>query len=129
MISPGSILIKNGTLLPEPLGLASNSASLGWSSTANHLDGSQLKKASTPRDGRFLYGRCDQENRLGLRETAKTGRALKSVLAAGIGQWHASRSMTSRCTRSWECNGQLSGHSRHIQEGMLLRRSGDLAGT
>jgi len=122
MISPGSILIKNGTLLPEPLGLASNSASLGWSSTANHLDGSQLKKALDTAGWTFFYmAGAIRRIAWGFEKQQMTGRALKSVLAAGLAKCNCFEvddvTMHSFLGMQWV---SVSGHSRHIQEGMLF---------
>jgi hypothetical protein len=44
IIAPGAILIKNGTLLPEPLELENDSVATGWASVANNLSGHELEK-------------------------------------------------------------------------------------
>jgi hypothetical protein len=42
MIATGDILVRNGTVLPVPLGLESDPGATGWTSVTNKLNGQQV---------------------------------------------------------------------------------------
>jgi len=123
MIATGDLLIKNGTLLPQPLGLEKDTLAAGWVSAANQVDGSQFEKALTSAGWAFFYMAGSITKRaFGFDKQKMIDAALKSVLAVAKLQ---------KCN-CLEIDGiamhsllglpyvSVSAHSRHIQEGMVF---------
>jgi hypothetical protein len=55
MITPGSILIKAGTPLPEPLRLGNDALAKGWASVSNPLDSHELEHQLSTGGWNFFY--------------------------------------------------------------------------
>lgn len=123
MITPGAILIENGTLLPEPLTLESDSTATGWASVANHLDGRQLQTALTTAGWHFFYmAGAIKKSAFGFQKQQTIDAALKSVLAAAKLQSCNCLQIDGIALRSFLGipYASVSAHSRHIQRGMVL---------
>lgn len=128
-INTGTILIKEGTLLPEGLQLESEPYSKGWKLVKN-LDGPGLDRKLCEASWTFFYvaGGVDATT-VGFDLEKMTRRAVKSVLV----------SMTSHrlnCLEIVQVDRKdflglpyvtVSGRQRHIQESMFLLHSKRLA--
>ena len=55
MITPGAILIKEGTPLPEPLRLGTDSQATGWALVTNTLDQHELEHKLSTGGWTFFY--------------------------------------------------------------------------
>lgn len=54
-ITAGTVLVENGTLLPEPMRLAGDSRASGWATVAGNLNSQQLEKELTAAGWTFFY--------------------------------------------------------------------------
>ncbi len=123
MITPGTILIEKGTLLPDPLRLETGSHASGWAPVTNSLDGHQLEKKLSTAGWTFFYMAEEiRSTAFGFNRQNRTDAALQRLI---------------RKARLWKCNCleidgvetrsflgmpyvSVSAHSRHIQTGVTF---------
>lgn len=123
MIAPGAILIENGTVLPEPLELESDSAAIGWASIANNLSGHQLEKELATAGWTFFYmAGSIKTTAFGFEREKMVNAALKRAIASVKLQRCNCLEIDDVATHSFLGMPYMSvsAHSRHIQKGMVF---------
>jgi hypothetical protein len=123
MISSGAILIKNGTLLPDTLGLEKSSGTTGWASVTRNLDGRQLATAlATAGWTYFFMAGTIRRIAFGFQKQKMIASALKSVLAAVKLQSCNCLEIDEVAMHSFLGMPyvSVSAHSRHIQERLVF---------
>ena len=125
MITPGVVLIEQGTLLPEAIRLETESQASGWASVANNLDVYQLEKELSAAGWTFFYSAG------GIRTTAfgfDRAKVIQTALKRLITNVRLQRcnclEIDAVATRSFLGLPyvSVSAHSRHIQKGLVMSR-------
>jgi hypothetical protein len=123
MITPGAILIKIGTLLPEPLRLGADSQAKGWASVTNTLDLHELERKLSTGGWTFFYiAGAIRTTVFGFDRAKMIHAALKHLLASVKLQKCNCLEIDDITTRSFLGMPYLSvsGHTRNIQKGVLF---------
>jgi hypothetical protein len=123
MITPGAIFIQNGTLLPEPLRLGTDSQTAGWALVSNSLDHHELEhKLSTGGWTFFYMAGAIRTTVFGFDRAKMLHSALKQLLANVKLQKCNCLEIDDITTRSFLGMPyvSVSGHTRHIQQGVLF---------
>ena len=127
MIKPGAILIENGTLLPEPLRLESETPGSGWAPVGNHIDGHldarELEQKLSAAGWTFFYMAGEITRTVFGFDRAKMLHAVLKRLIANV------TLQKCNCLEIDEVETHsflgmryvtVSGHSRHIQKGLVF---------
>jgi hypothetical protein len=123
MITPGSILIKAGTPLPEPLRLGNDALAKGWAFVSNPLDSHELEHQLSTGGWNFFYHAGALRTTAFGFDRAKMIHAALTRLLTSVKQQHCNcLEIDDISTRSflgmpWA---SVSGHSRNIQQGTLF---------
>lgn len=130
MITPGAVLIKNGTPLPEPLRLGSDTQATGWASVVNALDSHELKQSLSTGGWSFFYiAGAIRTTSFGFDRAKMVHAALARLLATvrlkGCNCLEVD-DVTSRSFLGMPYV-SVSGHSRNIQKDLLFAPSPDSA--
>lgn len=123
IIAPGSILIANDTRLPEPLRLEKDQAATGWVSVADHLDRRQLTTSLAVAGWTFFYmAVAIRRTVFGFDKQKMINTALKRVFAAVKLRGCNCLEIDDVALHSFLGLPyvSVSGHSRHIQEGLVF---------
>jgi hypothetical protein len=123
IIAPGAILIKNGTLLPEPLELENDPVATGWAFVANNLSGHEFEKKLAMVGWTFFYmAGSIRTNAFGFERQKMVNAALKRVIASVQLQRCNCLEIDDVAMHSFLGMPYMSvsAHSRHIQKGMVF---------
>lgn len=123
MITPGAILIKKGTLLPEPLRLGTDAQATGWASVTNTLDSHELEQKLSTGGWTFIYiAGAIRTTVFGFDRAKMIHAALKRLLASVKLQKCNCLEIDDITTRSFLGMPyvSVSGHTRNIQKGVLF---------
>ena len=123
MITPGAILIKKGTPLPEPLRLGTDSQAKGWASVTNTLDTHELERKLSTGGWTFFYiAGAIRTTVFGFDRAKMIHAALKHLLASVKLQKCNCLEIDDITTRSFLGMPYLSvsAHTRNIQKGVLF---------
>jgi hypothetical protein len=123
MITPGAILIRKGTPLPEPLRLGSDTQATGWASVVNALDSHELEHSLSSGGWTFFYlAGAIRATSFGFDRAkiihAALGRLLATVRLNGCNCLEVD-DITSRSFLGVPYV-SVSGHSRNVQKGVLF---------
>jgi hypothetical protein len=124
VITPGSILIKKGTPLPDGLKLGSDcSQAAGWASVANGLDSHEVERKLTTGGWTFIYtAGLLRTNAFGFDRAKMIHAALRRLLASV--KQHKCNCLEIDDVSTHSFLGMqsisVSGHSRNIQKGVLF---------
>src|ERR1700737_4045807 len=122
-ISPGTILVEKGTLLPEPLGLESDLTESGWARVTNHPDRRQIEAKLAAAGWTFFYmAGTIRTIAFGYDRHGMIQAALKRLIATVKQQKYNCLEIDAIATRSFLGIPyiSLSAHSRHIQNGRVF---------
>ena len=124
MITPGAILIKKGTLLPEPLRLGTDCLqAAGWASVSNALDSHEVERKLSTGGWTFIYtAGALRTTTVGFDRAKMIHAALKRLLASVKQHQCNCLEIDDVTTRSFLGMPYISvsGHSRNIQKGVLF---------
>jgi hypothetical protein len=123
MITPGAILIKKGTPLPEPLRLGADSQATGWASVTNTLDGHELEHKLSSGGWTFFYiAGAIRTTVFGFDRAKMIHAALQRLLASVKLHKCNCLEIDDIATRSFLGMPYISvtGHTRNIQKGVLF---------
>jgi hypothetical protein len=123
MITPGAILIKKGTPLPEPLRLGADSQATGWASVTNTLDGHELEHKLSSGGWTFFYiAGAIRTTVFGFDRAKMIHAALRRLLASVKLHKCNCLEIDDIVTRSFLGMPYISvsGHTRNIQKGVLF---------
>jgi hypothetical protein len=127
MITPGTILIEKGTLLPDPLRLETASHASGWAPVTNHLDGRELGKKLDAAGWTFFYMAEEiRSTAFGFNRQNRTDAALKRLITNVRMQKCNCLEIDDVETHSFLGMPfvSVSAHSRHIQKGATFQANG-----
>lgn len=129
-IGAGSILVEKNTLLPEPLALESGLTESGWLQVANNPDRGQIAtKLSTAGWTFFLMAGAIKASAFGFSRPRMIQAALKRVIATV--KLEKCNCLEIDAITAHSFLGMpyisLSGHSRHIQNGLIFGLEGTTA--
>jgi hypothetical protein len=123
VIGPGTILVKIGTPLPEPLKLESDSAATHWACIANNLNGRQLAEQLDTAGWTFFYmAGSIRTAALGFQRQNMVNAALRRSIASAESQRCNCLAIDDVALHSFLGMSyvRVSAHSRHIQQGMTF---------
>jgi hypothetical protein len=123
MIATGAIVIRNGTRLPEALGLKYDSVATGWASVTNNPDGHRLEKALATAGWTFFYmAGAIRKIAFGFQRQNMVNAAMKRIIASVKLQGCNCLEIDGVAMRSFfgVPYVSVSAHSRHIQEAMVF---------
>ena len=123
MITPGAILIRTGTPLPEPLRLGTDTQATGWASVVNALDSHELEHSLSTDGWTFFY-------MAGAIRTTSFGFDRAKIIHAALGRLLATVKLKGcNCLEVDDITSHsflgvpyvsVSGHSRNVQKGVLF---------
>ncbi|MGC2555447.1 MAG: hypothetical protein WA416_11450 [Candidatus Sulfotelmatobacter sp.] len=127
-IGPGTILIKDGTLLPEALRLDGEPFVTGWTQV-NDLDGHELDRRIRESGWTFFYLAGEIKRTIFDFEAKKTvPKAVKRILASLKQEKFNSAEITRVVSKRFlgVPYTQVYAHARHVQKSMFLFRDADV---
>lgn len=123
MIKSGAILIKDGTLLPELLGLEIEFSASGWAPFTNDFSGRQLKESLNTAGWTFFYiAGAIRTTAFGFDRARSVHKALKRLISKVRLQNCNCLEIDAVADHSFLSVPyvSVSAHSRHIQKGLIF---------
>ena len=122
-ITPGTILVKKSTPLPEPLRLENDATATGWARIANDSDDRSLEKKLAGAGWTFFYmAGAIRTTVFGFERSSMLHRALKRLFTTVTQQKCNCIEIDDVATRTFLGIPyvSVSAHSRHIQKGIVF---------